>query len=329
MADETEQQLENAIKSVENITEIGGYLKKETKEELQKAVRTIRSYIKSMKSKLDTKKNENENYRNKEDTRDKLIQVPDPDSCPAGQVAPSLGHLQEATNRDCHTATSDGETENHQDTILHATTRTTPQAQANEHNDRGASQTAINNKLETIIDFLENKLDQKIEQKINQRLINKTPMKLNYPEKRTNNMRDEENTNTFEENNRNYQKETERKTRYTEDSRPYITGQRHRKEDDELEAAEKMAWLYIGGLKRNTTESNIRKFLERNGIEGNIECEELRTLGDRKAFKLGFPYIYLEDAQNPDFWPQGIKARRFRFRRYSWRREEDDGAELQ
>lgn len=118
----------------------------------------------------------------------------------------------------------------------------------------------------------------------------------------------------------NYRKETDLETIYQGERRTQIsqhsltTGSK--KEDCDLEAADRMAWLYIGKLKQNTKTNNIKKFLERSGIEGNIECEELHTQGEKKAFKIGFPLSYLEDTQRTNFWPQGIVVRRYNFRRY-------------
>ncbi|KAJ4451906.1 hypothetical protein ANN_03384 [Periplaneta americana] len=64
MADETEQRLESALKSIEDIADAGGYRKKKTKEELQKAVSTIRKCFKTLKDALEDKKNRKENHRN-------------------------------------------------------------------------------------------------------------------------------------------------------------------------------------------------------------------------------------------------------------------------
>lgn len=327
-----EQQLESALQDVEKVTENGGYMKKETKEELQQAVRTIRNYIKTLKAKLETKVSDKKNHQNKV-TNSESEEVGEPDSWPEGQVAPSLGRTFEAANRNRHSAPPTEEKEKHQVTTQQAETAPSQKAHDQEPGSRGTNQTpatvkTINDKLENIIDFLENKLDEKIEQKINQRLRIKNPTKNYYSEKTANDIREDDDANTADENKRNYKREIDRKGRDAGGSRPHTIDQRPKKEEWELEAAEKMAWLYIGRLKQSTTTINIRKFLERYGITGKIECEELHTLGDRKAFKIGIPYAYLEDAQSADFWPQGITVRRYRFRRNAWRQDEDIGAEV-
>ncbi|KAJ4433698.1 hypothetical protein ANN_16009 [Periplaneta americana] len=78
-----------------------------------------------------------------------------------------------------------------------------------------------------------------------------------------------------------------------------------RNDSDDLQAAEKMAWLYIGRLKKSTTPETVAKYLKRNGIQGNIICEELHNLGGKKAFKVGFPFNHIEETERSDFWPQG------------------------
>ena len=87
--------------------------------------------------------------------------------------------------------------------------------------------------------------------------------------------------------------------------------------DEDIQAAQRNAWLFIGRLKEGTRAENIKKFLQKKGIQGEIECEELRSRGKNKAFKLGIPYDYLEEVQDPLFWPKEIIIRRFRFRKYS------------
>ena len=91
-------------------------------------------------------------------------------------------------------------------------------------------------------------------------------------------------------------------------------------EDDEegsaLQAGERRAWLYIGRLSSNTTGEKIRTFLNKKGIpQDQLVCEELRTLGTNKAYKVGIPFHHLSDTENPEFWPRGILVRPFRHSR--------------
>lgn len=86
-----------------------------------------------------------------------------------------------------------------------------------------------------------------------------------------------------------------------------------RKNEAELQAAEKKAWLYVGQLRESTTVDTVKEYLKKNGVEGDIDCEELNTKGNSKAFKLGIQFNFLEDVENSQFWPVNVRVRRFRF----------------
>jgi hypothetical protein len=55
----------------------------------------------------------------------------------------------------------------------------------------------------------------------------------------------------------------------------------------EIQAAEERAWLYVGKLEKSIMAENVIAYMSKRGIQGNIECDELKTLGDKKAFKVG------------------------------------------
>ena len=86
-------------------------------------------------------------------------------------------------------------------------------------------------------------------------------------------------------------------------------------EEDELQAAVKNAWLYVGKLKSSTTRDVLLGYLRRNGITGELDCEELQSKGRMKSFRIGVPLGFLNKVGNAEFWPQGILVRRFDFRR--------------
>ena len=95
-----------------------------------------------------------------------------------------------------------------------------------------------------------------------------------------------------------------------------IIGTNHN--DEHLQAAVKKAWLYIGKLKDTTTVDSLRKYIEKKGIAGDtgsIYCEELKTLGTNKAFRVGIDFQLLPVIEDPEFWPRGVLVRQFRFRR--------------
>ena len=85
--------------------------------------------------------------------------------------------------------------------------------------------------------------------------------------------------------------------------------------DEDLRAAGRTAWLYVGRLRQETTPEAVKRFLDRKGVTGDIVCEELTTLGRNKSYKIGIPFSFLDTTTDRDFWPAGIVVRRFRFSR--------------
>lgn len=89
-----------------------------------------------------------------------------------------------------------------------------------------------------------------------------------------------------------------------------------KEETGDLQAAIKMAWLFVGRLRDNTTADTLKTYLQKNGITDSIECEELQTRGRNKAFRLGIPYSHLPQVELPEFWPKGVRVGRFQFRSF-------------
>ena len=83
--------------------------------------------------------------------------------------------------------------------------------------------------------------------------------------------------------------------------------------ENQLEAATRLAWLYVGRLKQNTTEDILTNFLRKNGVS-DIDCEQLNSIGRNKAFKVGIPFQHFDMVNKPEFWPAGVTVRRFRLR---------------
>ncbi|KAJ4429161.1 hypothetical protein ANN_26164 [Periplaneta americana] len=77
------------------------------------------------------------------------------------------------------------------------------------------------------------------------------------------------------------------------------------RQEDDIKAADKKVWLYIGKLKPSTTVGNVKKYLSKNGIQGQVECEELTMLGGNKAFKVGISFHYLNITSKANFWSRG------------------------
>lgn len=98
MADEVEERFKSALETLANIMEVGGYLKKDMKEDMQKAVSVIRSCFTTMKNALE--------FGNKEEQMHQS-EVMESETCetqrvqgrrPARQVATSVGPMHEVVD---------------------------------------------------------------------------------------------------------------------------------------------------------------------------------------------------------------------------------------
>ena len=238
-------------------------------------------------------------------------------------------------------------------------TNTTHEA-ANDKDEKHGEADKLTQKIEEITDFLANKLGTIIQEQIKNTLekenhLNpeRTSGKRNNTQKMYSDGAETErktvendpqsrhrNEQLYQENTREYRDEgnqnedewldepawrtvTRRRwhTRRNQSSSGTIMGT---KKDEEMQAAEKTAWLYVGSLKKTTTRDSVVNYLNKNGVTGHLECEELHTLGNKKAFKVGIPFAYLRNTQDPEFWPENIIVRRFRFPR----RSTGEGVEL-
>ena len=94
MADDTGLQCESALECLLNIADVGGYMKKETKEEIQNAVRTIRDCFLLMKLAVEKQKSIQNRTQN-DDVRQAGAMHEGEDSRHKGQLATSVGQSQE------------------------------------------------------------------------------------------------------------------------------------------------------------------------------------------------------------------------------------------
>lgn len=81
----------------------------------------------------------------------------------------------------------------------------------------------------------------------------------------------------------------------------------------ELQAGTQYAWIYIGRLHQSTTTGKVKTHIRNQGVEDEIECEELNTKGTLRAYKVGIPFKHATRVNAPEFWPEGVVVRRFRF----------------
>mgnify|MGYP003623289658 FL=1 len=84
-------------------------------------------------------------------------------------------------------------------------------------------------------------------------------------------------------------------------------------EEDKLQAAIRTAWIYVGRLKETTTSEILKNYMTKRGIPQIIECQQLDSRSRNKSFKVRIPFQYLETINEPQFWPEGVIVRRFRF----------------
>lgn len=91
-----------------------------------------------------------------------------------------------------------------------------------------------------------------------------------------------------------------------------VTRKDSESDSDELQAAIRRAWLYIGKLHQNTSADKIKRHLQKLDIDDIIGCEELPVRGRLKAYKVGIPLKDLPKASAPESWPEGILVRRYK-----------------
>ena len=85
--------------------------------------------------------------------------------------------------------------------------------------------------------------------------------------------------------------------------------------DEDLRAAGRTAWLYVGRLRQDTTPEAVKRFLDRKGVIGDLVCGELTTLGSNKSYKIRIPFSFLDTTTDRDFWPAWIVMRHLCFSR--------------
>lgn len=91
-----------------------------------------------------------------------------------------------------------------------------------------------------------------------------------------------------------------------------------------LQSIQRKAWLYVGKVNTNFTKGNEIKFLKENLVGEESIVEEIINNNNNysKAFKIGIDNSLLDIVSNPDFWPNGVTVRRYRFFRAGGKRQE-------
>ena len=306
MADSIEDRLERAIEILVDITEAGGYLKKDTKETMQEAVSTIRICFNEMKNTVESKNKMMTNSQNeKENTTE------EDDSFKERQVSPSLGLQNEVPSNNQHLPPTSGEKPN-------------------------------NNSAKNLEERITDKINRKLQEMMEKVTLNLKEMI--QEEIKNDTQENPKNTSQQAERREQTQPTTERQTdpatqnrdepAWTEVVRrrrapnpphiqtPTIVGTKRTPDTaatvsgKELQAASRRAWLYIAHLHHNTTQELVESHLKKLNVTEIIECEEIQTKGSLKAFKVGIPLKDLQHITKPELWPEGTTVRRYRFFRH-------------
>lgn len=85
--------------------------------------------------------------------------------------------------------------------------------------------------------------------------------------------------------------------------------------DDEILAAPKRLWLYVGRLKPKLKPNHLNNFLSKHLPNRQFTVEELRSDNNSSSFKVGADWDLQETLYSESFWPEGILIKRFRFSR--------------
>lgn len=332
MADIASSAVESALKNIEKVAETGGYLKKEVKEALLHAVSEIREYLEFLRMKT-VSDNDDKKDQHKEGThnqQNKMNEVDDGST--EVQLATSVGDSSGGQNKSQQAEPPSGEQrnlgENHDSGMQEG--HKMPETTEDDRSD-------ISRKVDRIADFLQNKLEKLIEEKIKESLGNATTRRElrstaeesrdqqeegNKPDSPTIEKREGKNGEPRHWDGQEDEVEgtwtrvtygRSNRTNRTQGAKQTIGT--NTRMDEDIQAAQRYAWLFLGRLKEDTTADKVKKYLHKNGIQGNTICEEIESRGRNKAFKLGIPLEYLGEANDPNFWPEGVVVRRYRFRR--------------
>lgn len=83
---------------------------------------------------------------------------------------------------------------------------------------------------------------------------------------------------------------------------------------DTFKSVEQKAWLYIGKIDNKCDREGIHEFLRGKLPGTEIIVEQVsKEESLSRSFKVGIDFKLLKEVNEPDFWPQGVTVRRFKF----------------
>lgn len=82
---------------------------------------------------------------------------------------------------------------------------------------------------------------------------------------------------------------------------------------DSFTATERKIWLYVGKCKQNTTEEQIKMYLERKCPEKTFVINKLNSKGFNASFRVGAEIALKDVLYDPSFWPKDILIKQYKF----------------
>ncbi|XP_044762409.1 uncharacterized protein LOC123319475 [Coccinella septempunctata] len=91
--------------------------------------------------------------------------------------------------------------------------------------------------------------------------------------------------------------------------------------DASFSGAIKRAWLYVGRVDQNATNSNVKNYLTMKFPGRDFYVEKLPKRDDANsvAFKVAADMSLMDELHRPETWPSGVVVKQFRFLR-NWKR---------
>jgi hypothetical protein len=87
-------------------------------------------------------------------------------------------------------------------------------------------------------------------------------------------------------------------------------------ENNDFKGADKKVWLFISKTSPNTTEEIVLQYLQKEIPNTKFSCEKIPTTNSTfPCFKVGAPFKFKEELNDPSFWPTGVAVRRYTFKK--------------
>lgn len=105
------------------------------------------------------------------------------------------------------------------------------------------------------------------------------------------------------------------KSKTQSQSRQIIKGNSETDTQNEIAAAPKKLWIYVGKLAAGTSSESLKKYLERKIPNRHFIIDNLRNDATSSSFRVGADIDLQETLYSPEFWPTKVVVKRFLFRK--------------